>query len=122
MLLCQEDKSGNTSSIAFQVVHCKNQTSTTPCVFRRKVATQDILSHSQLLHEQTSLDDDVINTPSALDHGSNSTVSKHCVKYSISYQAPHTSHHLQRIVDVIDVPYMVNTVPVSVDFLKVGLL
>jgi hypothetical protein len=105
--------------LRFQVIQCQNKTATIPCIFRSKVAIQDILSHSQLIHEQTSLDDDIINTPSILDYGATSTVPKHCLKYSIIYQAPHTSHHLQHVVDIIDVPYMVNTVPVSVDFLKV---
>ena len=105
--------------LRFQVIQCQNKTATIPCIFRSKVAIQDILSHSQLIHEQTSLDDDIINTPSILDYGATSTVPKHCLKYSIIYQAPHTSHHLQHVVDIIDVPYMVNTVPVSVEFLKV---
>ena len=102
-----------------QVIQCKNQSSNNPCIFRRKVAVQDILSHSQLIHEQTSLDDDIVNTPSILDYETTSTIPKHCLQYSIVYRAPHTSHHLQLIVDVVDVPYMVNTVPVSVDFLMV---
>ncbi|CAB4018596.1 Cation channel sperm-associated subunit gamma [Paramuricea clavata] len=102
----------------WKVIQCQNKTSTIPCIFRSKVAIRDILSHTQLIHEQTSLDDDIINTPSILDYGATSTVPKHCLKYSIIYLAPHTSHHLQHVVDVIDVPYMVNTVPVSVDFLK----
>ncbi|XP_028396201.1 uncharacterized protein LOC114520174 [Dendronephthya gigantea] len=108
----------DSAGLLWKVIQCKNQSSNTPCVFRSKVAVQDILSHSQLIHEQTSQDDDIVNTPSILDYQTTSTIPKHCLQYSIVYRAPHTSHHLQLIVDVVDVPYMVNTVPVSVDFLR----
>ena len=115
----RSDQFTKVSPLFFQVIRCENESSTTPCIFRSKVAIHDILSHSQLIHEQTSSDDNIVNMPSILDYGPTSSIPKHCLKYSIVYRAPHTSYHLQHVVDIIDVPYMVNTVPVSVPFLKV---
>lgn len=103
------------------MVKCDNQTSKFPCILKRKVAILDILSHSHLIKEQTSLDHDIHEISTILEHGVESLSPKHCLTYSIVYEAPYTSRYLQQVVDIVDVPHMVNTLPVSIDFLKVSL-
>ncbi|XP_046848141.1 uncharacterized protein LOC124441717 [Xenia sp. Carnegie-2017] len=102
----------------WKVVKCDNQTSKFPCILKRKVAILDILSHSHLIKEQTSLDHDIHEISTILEHGVESLSPKHCLTYSIVYEAPYTSRYLQQVVDIVDVPHMVNTLPVSIDFLK----
>ena len=100
-----------------QVIQCQNRSSSELCIFRVQVPVSDILSHLQLIHEQTVKDHDV-SAPSEMDSQYITNIPRHCLRSSMVFSAPHCNYYSRHTLVVAEVPHLVNTVPVSFEFLK----